>query len=311
MISQLIIRIVSAWKLLKLSRTKASQKRSFLELRKNFAQYYQDIAKHPVDQRFISEFWNSIKKDLEPKLLPAPPISFFHIPWIRNTMVAPIKQSWIHPELSFLKEYYSQEKLCTLVEEDVIGSPTLITKFSSSANTLHHTYHWTRFFDATKTKPENFTAIIEWGGGYGNAAKLFRRMSAHQHTYIIVDLPIFSCLQWLYLTSILGPDAVVLHTETRQAITQGKINLVPLSLIENMNTPVDLFVSTWALSESNDYAQDFVVDKNWFSAKHLLLAHQQSNESIPFGSRLGELAQQSGAQIIPIPFVKKSSYALR
>lgn len=311
MINHILTRIMSSWKLYRLRRRKTSQESRYIELRKSFRQHYQEIAEHPVDQHFITEFWKSIKNDLEPALFPEPPVNFFHIPWIRKTMVAPERQSWIIPELSYLKEHIPQDQLRSLLEEDIVGWPFLITPFSTSANTLHHAYHWTRFFKETRTKAENFSTIVEWGGGYGNAAKLFRKMHHHDHTYVIIDLPIFSCLQWLYLASILGTDAVMIHTAPGQPIRPGSINLVPLSLIDNVAVTADLFISTWALSESNDYAQDFVINKNWFGAQHLLLAYQQSNDSIPFGSRLGDLAGKAGAQIIPIPFVKRSSYAFR
>jgi len=60
----------------------------------------------------------------------------------------------------------------------------------------------------------------------------------------------------------------------RDPILDRRINLVSLPFLDTLNTmSPDLFVSTFALSESSQYAQEFVVSRNWFNAKHLLLAY--------------------------------------
>ena len=56
-------------------------------------------------------------------------------------------------------------------------------------------------------------------------------------------------------------------------------------------------ISKWALSESSRFAQDYVVAKNWFNAKYILLAYQDGNERLPDAERVGKVAAKMGAII--------------
>lgn len=69
------------------------------------------------------------------------------------------------------------------------------------------------------------------------------------------------------------------------------------------------FISTWALSESSKYSQDYVVAHKWFSSKHILLAYQDSNEKLLDADRVGKLATDMGAIIEDIEFLPGNHYA--
>jgi hypothetical protein len=94
-------------------------------------------------------------------------------------------------------------------------------------------------------------------------------------------------------------------------IKDGQINLVPIALLKKLNLNADLFVSTWGLSESAKEAQDFVKEKDWFNAKHLLIGFQDSIKKLRYASRLGEIAAKDGATIIDIDFIPNNHYAFK
>jgi hypothetical protein len=181
--------------------------------------------------------------------------------------------------------------------------------YKTSHNSIHHLCHLIKFAEKTQCDFERIERVVEWGGGYGNLAKIFRRLKPA--TYCIVDTPLFSMVQWLTLAAALGVDSVNLLRRPGDEIQTGKVNLVPLSFVENLRIQADLFISTWALSESSKYSQDYVVSRRWFDATHLLLAYQGSNEAFPDASRLGEIASRAGASTVDIELPAGNYYAFR
>jgi len=70
----------------------------------------------------------------------------------------------------------------------------------TTANTIHHLYHIFRF-EMNQFQIGNSKIFLEYGGGYGNFARLINSISSYL-VYIIYDLPVFSHLQQYYLSSI-------------------------------------------------------------------------------------------------------------
>lgn len=178
----------------------------------------------------------------------------------------------------------------------------------TSHNSIHHLYHLFRFATSRGSKIGDIDSVVEWGGGYGNMAKLFRRMNEHV-TYVILDTPLFSCLQWLYLGTVFGPEAVNLLEKTTDEIIPGKVNCVSIGLVPHVRISCNLFISTWALSESSRFSQDFVIERHWFDARHLLLAYQLAGERFPNAEQVGSLAREMGADIEEIKFIPGNYYA--
>ena len=182
--------------------------------------------------------------------------------------------------------------------------------YATSHTSIHHLYHLIRFADKTGCDFEKIDKVVEWGGGYGNMAKIFRRLKPNS-TYCIIDTPIFSTLQWLYLSTVLGVENVNLLRQPGDAVQSGKVNVVPLCFVDQLQLRADLFLSTWALSESSSVAQDYVISRRWFEADHLLLAYQDTSEAAPTAGRLGEIAAREGAATIDIEFIPGNHYAFR
>ena len=290
----------------------------FNYLAQSFLTRYSTIKSHTINPNLILPVWDEWNKTLEANILPIPPISFLKTPVIMHTMFVGYDKFYSH-EISFLETELSPDKLKDFLREDSIGEPPITTEYQevlTSYNTVHHLHHLVKFFAHTKCSPRDVNCVVEWGGGYGNLAKLFKRMKGNENlTYIIIDTPLFSCLQWLYLGSILGEDKVNLIDDLSKSLVEGKINLLPLNFLDNypISNDVDLFISTWALSECSDFAQNYVINHQWFNAKHLLLAyHLGDGVEFPFASRVEELAISGGASTEEINFIPgRHQYAFR
>ncbi len=140
-------------------------------------------------------------------------------------------------------------------------------------------------------------------------AKIIRRLNP-EATYIIVDTPLFSTLQWLYLGTCLDPTDIRFVDSGAKGIEEGKINIMPLTALE-IPVSVECFVSTWALSESTRYAQERVVVGDWFGAPHLLLGYQRQVAQFPDAEWVGVAAEAAGATIEDCGFSQRDRYAFR
>jgi len=296
---------------LQLSKIKRDQVTTFYALRKNFPDIYNKLKNYNGAQ-FTTPLWENYNKKLEKVFLPCPPFSFLRNPVIMYTMFVDAGGEWLRKELAFLEKKISKNKLKALLQEDYVGDPFLLNRtYLTSHNSIHHLYHLIRFFDKTRCNLDQINGIVEWGGGYGNMAKIFKRLKPEPSTYIIIDTPLFSCIQWLYLTTVFGVENVHLLQNAEDTIHPKKINLVPICLLDCFEFSADLFISTWALSESSRYSQDYVVAHKWFDSNHILLAYQDSSKKLPDADRVGKLAAGIGATIVDIEFLLGNHYAFR
>lgn len=293
-----------------LIKSKKNQKIKFQNLKKKCSKYYKNLSSQDVSY-FLTPLWENYNKKLEKIILPYPKFSFLRTKIIRETMFVVAGGEWIETQLSFLEKSISKEKLTEILEEDYVGNPILINStYLTSHNSIHHLYHLIQFQEKTKTKLEEISTIIEWGGGYGNMAKLFKRI-VPEATYIIIDLAPMVCLQWVYLATIFEEDTVNLIGDMGTKLKHGKINLLPLCFLKNYQLSANLFISTWSLSESSKSAQDYVDSHNFFDAKHLLLGYQKSGPALPYAGQTGEMAKKRGAIIYPIEFLPGNYYAFK
>ena len=66
---------------------------------------------------------------------------------------------------------------------------------------------------------------------------------------------------------------------SKDKIIEGQINILPVCFIEDFDLKADLFISTWALTESSEYSQEYVFNKKMFGARDILLAfHNESSK---------------------------------
>jgi len=294
----------------RLARKKKYQVTQFNNLKKNFTLFYNNLGQKGIDD-FVTPFYRTYNSRMEKILLPFPPFSFLRTPEIMRVMFASFGGRALKEELSFLESKLSQDRLKFLLEEEYIGAPVLLNStYLTSHNSIHHLYHLVKFMEKTQCSLSGIKTIVEWGGGYWNIARIIKRFKGDEPTtIIIIDTPLFSCLQWLYLATVLGEEQVNLLKKTGEKICEGKINLLPLSLLRGQNISADLFLSTWALDESSRYSLDFVVEHDWFGAKHLLLAYLDSSCVSTIALQLSQAAMAKGAVIEDIKFLPDNCYA--
>ena len=215
-------------------------------------------------------------------------------------------------ELSYLEKHYSAPRLKQLLKETPVGKPRLIDlKHLTSHNTIHHLYHLALYTNQSGTDLAGLNYVFEWGGGYGNMARLLYSFNPNL-TYAMVDLPIFSAIQAVYLGAIFGTDKINIISQSDDKILSGKINIIPLNenLMQNFNfNQPDLFISTWALSESTEFAQKLIESLGYFNSKNLLLAYQQGSDKIPDSEMvINHLNGYNPFYHQEIPYLKGSYY---
>ena len=294
----------------RLSRAKKEQKKQFEDLKSRFVETYKNLKEYELAP-YINRELERVLPKLEKPFYPNPQFSFLANSFIKYIMFLSRGGKVMKEELALLEKSYPSEKLKELLIEDYLGNPLLMNaKYLTSHNSIHQLYHFTRYQSETRDDFEQFRFVVEWGGGYGSLAKIYHRLVQNPVTYIIFDIPLFSCVQWLYLSVTMGKDRVNLIQQPDQKIAERKINLVPVIFREQFkNLEADLFISTWAISESGRQAQDFVIkEANWFNARHLLLAYSNSSLTIPDSQRIEVPAKEKGTKIIDIEFLPGNHY---
>ena len=272
-----------------------ADKNAFSRIYKEARSHYEEKVGAYDFGDFVMPKWRSNMTEMERYFLDGFSFGFLNNRTIRLTMFVYAFGSWKKTQLEFIVSFFGVERAKRFLRENDIGRPLLNdNRFITSGNTTHHLYHLAKFFKETGVRPEEVRSVVEVGGGYGNMARLFKQLNPLV-TYTILDLPIFSHIQLVYLKTLLGDKAVNLTEKDNGSIQQDKINLFPLdkSLLADLgqNIRCDLFVSTWALSESNKKMQSTIRDLDYFKAKHILLAYQKNDENFSYAEdiqRIGD-----------------------
>lgn len=218
---------------------------------------------------------------------------FLKQPAILQSMFMNAQGSLMQHQLNFLLRKLPEEVLQGSLPEPNVGSPPTknISGIEISHNTVHHLYHLARYVHRNDLKTLFETkSFVEWGGGYGNFARLVKTINPAA-TYTIIDLPIFSLIQYRYLCEVFGEDHVVFLTPDMKTV-EGKINLLPSSYWNEVDISTDFFISTWALSESPIEVQNLVFEKLVSATEHGLFSFHQCGYHIPFMKQSINLFEQ-------------------
>jgi hypothetical protein len=234
---------------------------------------------------------------------------FLRQPVIGKTMFVRAGGRWQREQLHFLQSIRPLPALRRLLRENRLGGPYITSlRMLASHNTIHHLYHVLRYEHVTQQSLATVGSVVEFGGGYGNLARVMLKLNP-ELTYTIIDLPVFSAIQLAYLGTILGRDRIHMAGETGE-LAPHKINLLPLPYLERArDLKGELFVSTWALSECTQLAQRYVAGRSFFGARHLLLAYQAENAL--FGSPDASLIEPAGFSHVVrerIEFIRNAHY---
>jgi len=178
---------------------------------------------------------------------------------------------------------------------------------STLINSIHHLHHLMRFEQVTGKKVSSFGSVVEFGGGYGNMGRIMNNFGSCKN-YSIIDLLLFSCIQFVFLGTVAGSEQVTF--DGNNGSENAKFLLHPLFRADKPTTlRGELFISTWALSESTRAAYEWVVANDWFGANSLLLAYNEHWKPWS-GNELSESLSDTGWHISQeaIPFLPESYY---
>jgi len=186
---------------------------------------------------------------------------------ISNEMVrGGIKSPQIY-EISYLKECLSPETKLLLNrfnDTDLVGLTKECKEFNCSTNTLGHLFYAAKSLEQFKNK--DLTTIVEFGGGYGNLARIFKSILP-KATIFLIDLPELLALQYFFLKATLPETTkVIIHAQAPENFEAGAIHLIPHYIVEDIKLKTDLFISTFALSEGSEYIQKSIIQKKFFDA---------------------------------------------
>lgn len=235
--------------------------------------------------------WKSWSQNIKDSFHTRVPLGFLRQPTIAKTMVFGGWQDFdaTNKRIDLVVSVYGKERSKELLREDYVGLPKITNAhYQTSANRAHHASHLAAYHNARNKPFFDCQCIVEWGGGYGDMARLVRRLN-NQATYIIIDLPELCTLQYIYLCSVEDKDSAALVVPGT-TIVPGKTNIVPVASIlqGKIEIHADAFISTWALTESPEEAQLFALGQDLFKARRILLAYKVDKNNF-VRSRLSEM----------------------
>ncbi len=246
------------------------------------AMYRLDAPEEPI-YRFVHPVWKQQLDTLGAIISQGIPDNFLYHPICLEMFVRAGWQPQQQYELGYLENLDDdlRERLFSIKETDVGLLPRSCPGHDISVNTLGMLWYCARIAERLTDGP---SSVVEFGGGFGSFARVFSLFVRDALTYTIIDLPEMLALQLYYLGLALGDESVVTHTDTTRTPVQGKINLYPVYGLEELNISCDLFVSTFALSETPAFTQNMVCrEKKFFGARHIYIAGQLETERSELG----------------------------
>lgn len=147
-------------------------------------------------------------------------------------------------ELFAKKNNDERQKLIDLLNDDQFGSPNTFYRYpKSSTLNVQHVYHYERLRDSFEFNIEALDNIFEFGGGYGNFARLLFA-SGFKGEYTIFDFELMGYIQKYYLSNTKHTRNIIHKIKCESQIESLRNYFQGRSLGRN------LFIATWSLSES-------------------------------------------------------------
>jgi hypothetical protein len=227
-----------------------------------------------VQDKKIFDPWAIHREKIRNSILFRDPRFFLSWPEIGYTMFHNARIE----ELEYLKKLTDWNIWEKYITESSVGHPEPYKIFpASSGNLIHHAYTFSLFVQNTKFDFKNARTIFEFGGGYGNMARLAHRMG-FRGTYIIFDLPEFSLLQQYYLKSL---DIGVKISLRPTAKNNTVVLLSSMDDLRKMFSTLqpDLIIGCWSLSESPISLREDVL-KYLIGSPSFLIAFQSVFEEV-------------------------------
>lgn len=248
--------------------------------------------------------WDCWQEELAGAFLHGVPEPFLEHPTVKATMVFH-GRSCHAARMRLVRTAFGRDTADRLVVEDPVGAPHLCGRDPvTSPNRLHHATHLAQYLVTMGKGFSSQGLIVEWGGGYGDAARLVRRL-APAVTYVIIDLAADGALQYVYLATLLGDQEVTVVASPSTPLQCGGVNLMTSSVaFAHPALAADAFISTWALTESPRALQERVVDRRFFRARNLLLAFSMDQDN-----HTAAAVSELGGKLFPVPNMTAEGYS--
>jgi putative sugar O-methyltransferase len=230
--------------------------------------------------------WDLWRRELQDKFSHNLPIYFLHNKLISGTMVFG-NSKYQREKISYIESALNKNEIKNILRESIVGLPAITNfKYLASENSIHQLFHIASYKKKTNKNILSNKFIVEWGGGYGCLARMAKKINP-TCTYVIMDLPELSALQFVYLTSIFGKDEVN-FIGSESIIEEGKINLISSDYFISLKKEItaDAFISNWALTESGKDYQDYILESMFFSAGDILIGCINDDNNYLFGPEL-------------------------
>ncbi len=252
---------------------------SFSNLWKDMQEDYNKLSE--IEQRdtlfqekFCHPFWQKTRSDIKGLIKGKPQEDFLKFSAIAGTMVRSGFNNFQKYEIDFLTFGLSEKNRKILFSHNYdtdFGNLQKLPPFDVSANTLGHLFYIGKILegcDISKIK-----TIVEFGGGYGNLARLIKQIIP-QSTLILFDLPETLAIQALFLRYTLKNVRIFVHNKIPNLFKEGAIHLLPVFFVEDLNVDTNLFISTFALSESTEFLQKVMLNKRFYNADYCYIVGQ-------------------------------------
>jgi hypothetical protein len=202
-----------------------------------------------------------------------------------------------------LKIIFNKNKLYKkILIEDNIGDPIRYFLYpKSSGNRIREVFHLLNFQNFTKISLYKIKTILEFGGGYGNMARLFYKINKNIN-YKIFDTFHVNLLQYYYLTMLQIPSSFNKKTNKNISLNYN------ISKCNSFNkTDKKLFIANWSLSESPLKLRKTIL-KKIISFDYILISYQEKFENINNHTYFSDFAKKFNdkkfiIKILKIPFM--------
>lgn len=234
-------------------------------------------------ESFITPMWQRHYDHIE-KLMLENKSDLLRDELVQYAMALSVGGTYQKKQLPYLQAQWDDADLKRLLVEDYCYSPYITDEsYQTSETLINHLTHLTFFSENRKVDLSKLNCVVEFGGGYGSMARLLKRLNPNI-THIIIDLPLFCFIQESYIkNSSIGGSANLLLSE-KDKIDKGNVNIIPIGnttcLDQIAAENPDLFIATWSLSEANKFTQDFILQRKYFLANHLLMGYRHYADKI-------------------------------
>lgn len=261
-----------------------------------------------LDESDVSSYpWPDWQRRLAQDFSRNVPVDFMEHPIIKETMVfhGRVCKS---QRIARVRQAFGASTTHELLVEDPVGGVRICDgSLGTSPNRLYHAFHLAMYRNAMGKNFPGSGLVVEWGGGYGDMARLIQRLrgKSDDQTFVLIDLPAVGALQWVYLTAICGSDLVHVLSSPHEPIQDGCVNIMTsATALAHKGLVAQSFVSTWALTESPHALQTAVVERDFFGARDVLLAF-----SMDADNKVVEPLLAAGGRAIPVPYMTYEGYA--